>query len=176
MFKYFEKYHEGIIAFLALIISLVAIWQATQSLQIQRVHNAKSLIPIAQLNRKDYQDIISVELINKGLGPLKIMGLKVFVAGKPSEYHTNIVDFMPALKGEKLMGKWNTWKKGIIGSVLSPSESYILIKYKRKNTPTFKENRKAIREVLKDLRMEIVYEDVYNNQFNESWTFKTYGD
>ena len=77
MILFLKSNYEVIVAVLALIVSCVAIWQTYRSLRMQRIHNSKSMLPIPNFNRLNYEDSIGVELENRGAGPLIIVSLDV---------------------------------------------------------------------------------------------------
>lgn len=67
---------------MAIAISLLALLATFYQLYLQRVHNEKSLRPIAQIGIMDRDKVLHVHIENNGVGPLIIEKLTFFKNGK----------------------------------------------------------------------------------------------
>ena len=85
-------------AIAALFVSIISIVIAVVNMGIQRAHNRKSVLPIANLSFGDYESAIFVRLQNVGVGPMIVESLVVARRDKNDESTGKaIIDFMPEL-------------------------------------------------------------------------------
>src|SRR5215210_5687660 len=61
----------------ALFVSLLSIILTLRALRLQRIHNFKSLTPIASILAADYENELEVTIRNTGVGPLIVKRLQV---------------------------------------------------------------------------------------------------
>lgn len=73
---------------IALLALIVALWTG----RAQRKHNRASVMPLPYISCGDYENRISVNIHNNGVGPMVISR---FVAAKGGEERDNLVDWMP---------------------------------------------------------------------------------
>lgn len=145
---------SDIIASSALVIAtlsfLTAVWQA----RLQRLHNANSLKPIAQLAPADYENKLFVKLVNCGVGPLIITN-SLFYNGIAQ--HDNLIDFLPT----NIM--YDTFHTLYTGRVVPANDSVIL--FEKSFELLTNEDKAQLRSILKDIKVRIEYEDIYQNSF-----------
>ena len=167
MFAFLKNNAEVIIAFFALLTAVTAVFQTRQTLEVQRIHNAKSLLPIAAVNRVNRQDQLGVTLENRGVGPLIIERVRVYPSHKPDEVKSNVYEHMPQLTQNM---SWSTIKLGLEGAVLHPNASFwlVLLQPSQGSPSAFEANAKEVRRNLSGLQIDITYRDVYDNIFEKA--------
>jgi transposase InsO family protein len=85
-------------AIAALFVSVISIFIAVVNMSMQRAHNRKSVLPIANISIGDYENAIFVRLRNVGVGPMIVESLVVARRDKNDESTGKaIIDFMPEL-------------------------------------------------------------------------------
>ena len=143
------------VAVLALVATVVTIF-------IQRVHNRKSVVPVAQFVLGDYENCLEVSLANKGIGPLRITRFTYFDGSKKFE---NIYEQMPPLPDDCT---WFTYTGYIVDRCLSPGETLgLLILRGNPEDAEFAGFRDQVREALSKGFVTIQYKDVYGKQLPE---------
>ena len=148
-----------LIAFLALIVSIVSIYIGARALKIQRTHNIKSVKPIGNIVFSDYEDHLAVNIKNAGVGPLIIKSLKV--KNKNNEMKNNVIDFMPQHPPDL---PWTNFFANPEDFVIPAGEKLNLIKLTTEDiSDTFAIFRNTVRESLMDLSIELEYKDIYDN-------------
>lgn len=137
--------------FMLLIISVAALYVSFVSTKIQLEHNRLSELPICMIYTANFDDSISVDLINKGLGPMIIQDYKFTLNGKEKE---QLYKFLSNYKGSS----YNCLGKNL---VVASNESIYLVKY---DVFTTEQRERFIKE-LSDVKIEINYKDVYNKSY-----------
>ncbi len=150
---------NAFVALCALFISLLSIVLTVFTLWMQQRHNYKSLTPIASLPIGDYENIIEVSLKNTGVGPLIV---KKFIVSNENQSKNNIINWMPN-PPENI--SWETFYNEIEGICVPPSESATIIRLSgNENSQTFSKFRDQVRKALAPLKIEVVYQDIYNRE------------
>ena len=67
---------------MAIVISLLALLATFYQLHLQRIHNEKSLKPLAQIDLMDRGKLLYIHIQNNGVGPLIVEKLTFFKNGK----------------------------------------------------------------------------------------------
>jgi hypothetical protein len=156
---------ETIVAICALVVSIVSIFISIRSLSIQRTYNEKSVRPIAHLTNDDYENEISVELRNVGVGPLIIKELKV--QSQNGKELTNLIDFVDLNLPDGLM--WTNFVKQTTNRAIAIGDKICLlsinfdnVEYPDKDSarqiPRF---RSDLRKLLGDLTVTVKYTGIY---------------
>lgn len=139
----------------------------------------KALRPLAYINAGDFENKIYVGIKNSGLGPLLIKDFRVTNAeGKTIN---NIIDFMPPLPDNY---SWTNFFGNPIGYVIKEGAEVPLLEINARNLildnsdlaggenllpegfyiASFAIIRDAIRLALSELKVELEYEDIYENK------------
>lgn len=147
---------------IALVVAAIALILTVWSVWVQRDHNKKSLRPYPDIGVANYENYLSVSFHNKGLGPLIITKVNIYKG--QNLLGNNLVDLMPDLpKGIT----WSDYIQRIEGRVLAPGEEKVLLELKGDDKKTnFKNARKLIRQSLKDLKVQIYYKGIYEDNFS----------
>ena len=147
-----------IVAMGALAVASFSLIVSVVTLFIQRIHNRKSVNPVAQFHLKNYVNCLEISLSNKGIGPMIIKSFRVSIGDTRK---TSIIDHMPDLP--KSM-PWRTYIREIDGRALAPNEEITLLRFDgKKDDKKFCKLRDKIRDALAPGVMTIEYTDVYNS-------------
>ncbi len=155
-----QSYWETIIAFCALIISLVTASTSILAFNQQRKYYIKSIKPIVQIVPWDYENSLRVDLTNSGLGPAIITSVRVL--NLTGEEKSSIYAWLPAqLPGEMNYKEyWIPYKEFIV----QPNKSTILIEIPiDKTKPEQIQEREHLRGLLRQLKVHIEYQDMYES-------------
>jgi len=146
------------IASIALITSIISIIVGVIALCIQRSHNKKSVRPIGTINLSDFLNRICIKIANNGTGPMIITACKtVKEDGEEKPYP---IDWMPP----EIV--WTTFRKGLEDCAVYSGDSLTLLQLEiDKDNPQEAKVRDEIREILKDLELQINYLDIYGKKF-----------
>ena len=148
------------IALIALAMSIVSIWYTHRSLSIQRKHNKLSVRPIPRVISHNYSNLISVELINSGTGPLIIRKIIAF-----NDYES-CSDLLSILPTPPLGITWDGYMKNLPNDVLSPDQKFTLIRISEDNPRSEKGKFLNIARVsLSNVNICIEYTDIYGDVF-----------
>jgi hypothetical protein len=130
---------------------------AVYTAYLQRRHNFKSLMPIAQIRFYDYEDCVAVRIVNAGLGPMTI---EHFNAKNGSVIKHNLIDWMPPHPQSIL---WETYYEELKGVTILPNEEakLLVLKVDEVENAEYVQFRDKVRNSLSVLEAEIVYRDVY---------------
>lgn len=159
------------IALCAVLISLISLTLSLYTSYQTRKNNRLGVRPIAYILPDDYEERVSVELQNKGTGPLITKKIK-FVNGDIEKDY--LIDFMPALKEGYY---WTTFSKAS-KIILRPSEEKTLLEFKGdKNDKDFVEQRDNIRSALSVIEVQIKYTSIFNEfrPFKLNYKLKWFG-
>ena len=166
LFQALQNNSESIIAITALcavIISFVSISLTAVTIWLQRRHNFKSVMPIADINLQDYESFISVEVKNTGIGPLIINEVIVFNSDN-GEKKNNVIDWLPDLP---LDYTWDTFISHLHGRVIAPNQKIVLAKLSGDlEDHTYIYSRNLVRNTLSKLILIIKYSDIYGRKMN----------
>ncbi len=130
---------------------------AVYTAYLQRKHNFKSLMPIAQIRFYDYQDCVAIRIVNAGLGPMTIEDFNV---RNGNAIKHNLIDWMPP---HPQSITWETYYEDLKGVTILPNEEakVLVLKHDDLANVEFVQFRDKIRASLSMLEAEVVYRDVY---------------
>ena len=149
-----------IIALAALTISMVSLYVSHAALKIQRRHNVLSVKPIPMVSVADYEDRLTVKILNNGSGPLIIKDVQV---KKESQVRESLVDWMPSLPDGMY---WTTFVGPVKNRSLLPGNEIKLLELNGDHSEKkFKEVRDNCRAALCQLTVVLEYTDVYESAF-----------
>lgn len=139
---------EIIVASLALVVAYLT-WSS------QKTHNRLSVIPIPEIKYSDMISKVSVSLVNKGTGPLRILTLRVYAAG--GKHFESVMD-ATHLDGAR-------WYVGNIdGRAIEPSGRISLLQFQADPFSHRKDIHRLRRE-LGACEIVVQYTDVYGTSF-----------
>ncbi|MFS4492196.1 hypothetical protein [Maribacter sp. 2308TA10-17] len=159
--SFIQEYWEGLVALLALIVSISSTAIAYYTFKLQRTHNIKSVKPILHIGQWDYENRIYVTLKNVGYGIAVIKKMNIYdVKG---ESKTCIYDWLPnSLPGDMNYKEyWTPYAEFVVQA----GETIKLIEIpidtsKSKQIKT----REKLRKMLGQLTVEVTCKDVYENE------------
>lgn len=164
--------------FLALFISVVAVYYTWRGLKIQREHNYKSVKPIGQIRLGDYQSKIFIRIMNSGTGPLILK--KVLVNGTELKSNEGLIHTLPLELRERIV--WTNFTSNYINRAIPVNEDLEMIvwsinsHYENKSEEFIEADRKEIREELNKIHMKIIYTDIYEHElFEDELKFDWFG-
>ena len=164
LFQILQNNSENIIAVTALcavFISFISISLTAITLWLQRRHNFKSVIPIADIHLADYENRISVEVENTGIGPLIIDEVFVFNIDK-GETKNSVIEWMPDLP---LDYSWDTFTLHFRGRVIAPNQKIVFVKLSGDlEDHAYIYSRNLVRAALSKLILKIKYSDIYERK------------
>jgi hypothetical protein len=158
--------NPNLIAFLALLISIVSIIVGFSGLWIQYIHNKKSVRPLGNIEIHDKVSEISLILCNNGIGPMEIISFDT--EDKQGRIKNHPADWIP----------WRTLTVGYYFKSYSPGDNvragndevFLNFKFEPTNKDEEKilnDERKLIRRILKDLTIRIRYSNIYGDEQKE---------
>jgi len=161
-----KEYPNAIVALTAVIavfMSFISIILTFFSLRMQRNYIFKSVTPIGNFSFSDYENLISVKLVNAGIGPLII---NRFTAIKENgSMSKSIIELMPSLPRGLY---WSTYFVNPEGFAILPSKSINLLEFKgNMDDPAFCKARNMAREHLSKIELRLVYSDLYEREMPE---------
>jgi hypothetical protein len=146
---------EACAVFVALLSMVLTVW----TLWLQRRHNFLSVMPIASLQIGDYEDCISVDVGNGGVGPLIVDS---FVVSDSEAEKDDVISWMPVLP-EGLY--WATFRDGIDGLCIPVGERVHMLRLRGDTTSeVFRQARDEVRRALSALTITLTYRDVYGRK------------
>ncbi|MDQ3803166.1 MAG: hypothetical protein M3416_04855 [Acidobacteriota bacterium] len=150
---------NALAAVCALFVSLLSIILTLRTLRLQRIHNFKSLTPIANILTADYENELRVTIRNTGVGPLIV---ERFTASDGVQEKDNIVCLMPPLP-EGIY--WATFSPNIEGRCIPPTQDLVIIKLSGDpGDGTFASFRDEVRLALSKLTVTLEYQDIYDRR------------
>lgn len=165
MFDFLAANHDlvaAITAVAALFVSAVSIVLAIFNMTTQRIHNRKSLMPIAHVRLGDYENRIFVRLHNDGIGPMVISRVIVSKPGSKAKKQASLLAFMPDLPAGIL---WTTSVADLAGWALSADKDITLLMLEGDPAdPKFTSARQSVRHALSELKIEVKYRDIYGTR------------
>ncbi len=151
---------QEVIAICALFVSVFSVCLGAWTAFVQRKHMRLSVKPIATIPVADYENRVGVFLQNKGLGPMRVVSLKV--ANHDKKVHDNIKSHMPALEGDII---WSNFYDSVDGAFLEPGKRFeLLLLEGNMNSEEYNNSRDKVRKILCGLTIEIEYEDLYGKR------------
>jgi hypothetical protein len=137
------------------IISLLALLATFYQLHLQRVHNEKSLKPLAQIDLVD-RDKLSVHIQNNGVGPMIVETIFYLKDGKN---YSNIRDCLSLSPRSYQHLTLSLQEQKII-----LAGSYLEVFSKRIKDNDTKEQMNDIRKQLATITVRVEGKDIYNNK------------
>jgi hypothetical protein len=154
---------EGIIALCALFVSVVSIVFTIIQVQLQRIHNKKTVKPIGRIRIGDYQNNIFVKVENNGVGPLIIK--QILIKNNTLQTTKSLIDILPADLTKRIT--WTNFTGSYEGRTIIPGQSLELIvwtingSYEGKTQDVIEKDRNDLRKALKDISVSVSYTDIY---------------
>ncbi len=151
---------SAIIALAALVISIASLFVSRATLAKQHRHNVLSVKPIPMVSVADYEERLTVKILNNGSGPLIIKNVRV---RKESQIRESLIAWMPALPNGTY---WSTFVGPIDNRSLLPGNEIKLLELTG-NLPDgdFEKVRDECRAALCPLTVALEYTDVYGSAF-----------
>lgn len=144
---------------LSAIAAVAAICFSLFSVSKQLTHNQNAIRPVAVVRYGDYNHKLYIRLRNIGAGPLFIENLKIVSPLKTT--HSSLYDAMPDLPGTM---EWSDYVQNLDDDVIGVGEDRVLLLLENEDDPDFEKSQELIRTALKDLKISILYKDVYGKQ------------
>ncbi len=142
---------------MAIIISVLALLSTFYQLYLQRVHNAKSLKPLGQIDLRDRNRQVAVWIANNGMGPMIIDRITFFKEGKS---YTNIE--------ECLQLEARAYRRipisELVKKVVLPNASFEVFAAELEAHEGETEMAN-VRKQLTPITLEVDYRDIYENKF-----------
>jgi hypothetical protein len=150
------------------IVALASLVVAVQVFRSSHKHNQLSVTPLVNINFGDYENDLSVSLVNNGTGPMVIKSITVIGAADPTK---PLIDAMPDLPRDDLVG-WNHY----VGSdctgrsIRAGGGKIVLLRLHHiKGEETLKKlfalSRDKMRAALGPLKLRVEYTDIYEKRF-----------
>lgn len=155
---------EGIVALLAMLATMVSSYFAYRTFHLQRIHNVKSVRPILLIGQWDYENKIIIDLRNQGPGVGIVKNVRVYK--NDNDVKTCIFHWLP----ERLPGDMNykEYWTGYKDFAIKAGEIFKLIELLIDTSkPDEIATREAIRGILRQLTIEVDYEDIYENKMTK---------
>lgn len=137
----------------AIVTAVLALFVSIRSLKLQKKHNELSLMPICEMYTANFDNDLSVEVHNKGLGLMGI--IEVEFADLRGVRYKNLHDII-----------W--YEEGISYNTLPPKK--VLMSGEKVRLVSFSkltdEQRQRIITTLSNINVHIRYRDVYNNEYS----------
>lgn len=144
-------------AFLALVVSTIAVAISIWGVCSQRKHNKLTVRPLAEITVADYEDSLRVKLLNNGTGPMIVTEVTV---SNGSDVKQCVVDWMPALPNDR---SWNNFTDDLRDRTLRPGGEIVLLELtEHEKEKGFSRCRDTVRQALAPLRVTVSYTDIYN--------------
>ncbi len=161
---------QTIVASFALLVSVLALGLTIWTAFLQRKHMRLSVRPIAAIPLADFENRIGVFLQNKGLGPMRIVSLRV--SNPDGETCDQIKPLMPKLNNGIF---WSNFHDTIDGGVIEAGKNVeLLLLQGNMQDEGYKASRDRVRQKLSVLKIEVVYEDLYGKKmepYNKKLSF-----
>ena len=139
------------VAILSLIMSIIFS-------RLQQKHNRNSVIPIASIDFSDFEDFISVDILNVGTGPLIIKRLTITDSSNRTINSPNLISLMPDVPQS-----WSNYTTEFEDKVLPINGKTNLISLVPQNDKV----KYSVRSALSSKIITIEYEDIYGTPFTK---------
>ncbi|WP_294095091.1 hypothetical protein [uncultured Cetobacterium sp.] len=144
---------------LEILISIIAIIISGLTIYFQQKHNKNSVKPLGGIIIEDYENKISIKIVNSGVGPLIV---KELICKFDDEESTSIL--IELLK-ETLENRYvNNFVEDIVNRVISPNGKIVL--FEIKNNLLDDEIKQKLRKKLSNITIELRYKNIYNENFS----------
>ena len=138
----------------------MSLYVSHAALKIQRRHNVLSVKPIPMVSVADYEDRLTVKILNNGSGPLIIKDVQV---KKESQVRESLVDWMLSLPDGMY---WATFVGPVKNRSLLPGNEIKLLELTGDHSEKeFEAVRDSCRAALCQLTVVLDYTDVYGSAF-----------
>jgi hypothetical protein len=150
-------------------IALGTLFVAVLVFRSSHKHNQLSVTPLLDIALGDYENRLSVSLVNNGTGPMVIKSITVIGAANPSE---PLIEAMPDLPRPDLVS-WNHYiGSDLTGRSIRAGGGTIVLLSLRHNVEKEKElkdlfalSRDKMRTALGPLKLRVEYTDIYEKRF-----------
>ena len=144
-------------AFLALVVSAIAVGISIWAVRSQRKHNELSVRPLAEVTVADYENSLRVKLRNNGTGPMIVTEVAV---SNGSTTKPCIIDWMPRLPTGR---PWTTFSHALRDRTLQPGSEIVLLELTEyEGERGFVQCRDTVRAAMAPLTVSVEYTDIYN--------------
>ncbi|MDP1814589.1 MAG: hypothetical protein Q8K92_09100, partial [Leadbetterella sp.] len=127
-----------------------------------RDHNRRSVKPIPYISASDFEDRVSVRILNNGSGPL-ILQKVIARHRKDSNLHGHLIDLVPFCPDNLY---FTNFTKILLGRALLPGKKVDLIDLEIDlDDPEAVGYREQLRDFLGNLIVVVHFSDIYNSQF-----------
>jgi hypothetical protein len=153
---------QAIIAICAVLISLFSLAVSVCALKIQRRHDRKSVQPIPQIILNDYENCISVEIENAGIGPLILNEIRVENTLSKIMRPSVIEQLLPLPEGFF----WTTFVEKIEERAIPAQKRLVLLELNEPEPPKagFDTVRRDVRTSLGHLVVTVFGSDIYGSK------------
>jgi hypothetical protein len=155
----------AITAVIAVLMSIVSIIITILFSKKQIEHNKNSVRPICDIRYKDYEDKISVSILNAGTGPIIIENL---VCKNHTREAPKLISLMP-----KEIKTWTTFCDDLTGKPIAVGGERILIELNPKEDD--KDIKYSVRNALKDITVYVEYKDIFDTIFEAEQSLVFFG-
>ncbi|WP_077920530.1 hypothetical protein [Spirosoma sp. 209] len=152
---------------MAIIISILALLATFYQLYLQRVHNEKSLKPLAQIDLPDHGKQLAVYIRNHGLGPLIIDQLVFTKEGKQYKVINDCLNLDPRSYMHISVNK--TMKR-----IVLPNAHLVVFETNFDEHEGVAERDYARRQ-LAGITLQVVFRDIYDNPMTIERDFEWFG-
>lgn len=142
---------------MAITISVLTLLALIYQLYQQRVHNANSLKPLAQIKFVDQKTQLAVQVENCGMGPMIIDSLSFSKQGKTFPKIGECLDLAPR-------SYFSVSLDSEIKKVLLPNQQMDV--FEKEITSLTQEEIDCVKSKLSVIGVSLVYRDIYNNRFS----------
>jgi len=144
-----------IVAICALLVSVISIILGFFGLYFQRQHNVLSVRPIGNIGLFQSPDTFAISIVNNGTGPMMIKSVKtVNMDGSKKDYP---VEWIP-------LGDRQYFWGNLEGTAINNGTKVDILVFKFDiSKPNQIRKREEIRSILKNLTIQIKYDDMYQN-------------
>ena len=151
---------SAFIALAVFVISVASLFVSRATLKKQHRHNVLSVTPIPMISVADYEDRLTVKILNNGSGPLVIRNVRV---KKESQDCDSLIAWMPSLPDGMY---WSTFVGPIENRSLLPGNEIKLLELTGDHhDKKFEKFRDECRAALYPLTVVLEYTDVYGSVF-----------
>ena len=151
--------YELVISICAIVVSVISLVTSIVFSRKAQEHNRKSVWPFPYLNNADYQNNVTVQLHNKGTGPMVVSAVMARLGDAEGQL-IDLVPSGPAGYSFSTFAYFNKERAILPGEVVALLDAQFDLS--DANQVTFREQ---LRGVLKDCTIEVEYTDVYRTKF-----------
>jgi hypothetical protein len=152
----------NLVATLALVVSVISIGIGFWGSWRQQIHNKLSVRPIGHINLSDYDNMLAIAIENAGMGSMIIKSIET--TDEKGNKKDNPIDW---IQSDILLPefKWRDFRTDLQNLAIKEGNSVILLDYRLDpNNVEAQTIREDIRSILKNLKITIVYEDIYGKE------------